>query len=315
LLADEAAGGELADLSTLPQPRLLYVNRLGSWRGLSCVECHSRVPCPQCGGGKPYFSAVRSAYICPDCSYETKELRCLNCGLSTLAAVSPGLEAWPLSPGDLRISGATGGDIAKGRSTYTPGANVHGTSKLLEVIPGLAPASIVYVHAEGQLGPLNDWPQALDMLARLRSLYRAEQEPRMAVCSSRLLEQLGSELSGSEITRQFNLELRLRKLAGLPPFGCIYKLHLIADSKPALERAREAVGRALREDPATKLLRLGKVYAAGLSQGAGPRARRYRAGGFFSNPRLGLAELQGLRWQVRSLGASLQIQAQRGPWL
>jgi hypothetical protein len=292
----------LEAVAALPAPRLVYLNRLGSRRGLSCAECQAAVPCPNCGSNQIYYSAAGQAYHCPNCDFSSSDVRCRRCGLMTLSASSIGLEAFALEPGDLRVSAES--EALPG--PVSPTASVYGTARLLEPLPGVCPGSIAYLHSDGKRGAVDDWPRALDMLARLAALYPGNGHQELLAYG--LLEEFPERMTGHELAQRLQLELRLRRLGQLPPFGCLYQLHLRADDPAGLKAARELLGQALQPDASTQLLRLGQPYPA-----AG--ARGYRLGGFFINPRLGQAELQELRRQVRESGASLQLQALRGPWL
>lgn len=300
--------GGRADTNPLPlelrQPgrrRLVYFNRLGSSRGLRCIECQSGVVCPQCRSPRIHFSAVQRAYTCPQCGFSSRELRCGSCGMATLSAQLPGLEAVTLRPGDLLVQGRAPARMAAGNCE-----TVLGTSQLLEPPAGFWPQDVVYVHAEAHAAQLDDWPQAVDMAARLWALYANPELQQAYLVSDRFRGQLGPQLSRQQLSEQWLMELNLRRLAGLPPFGCIYKLQLLAGTRKAVALAREQLGRALQALPDTRLLRLGRPYEV---------HGRFQLAGLCINPALQPSELQQLRWSIFRAGARLNCIAVRGPWL
>jgi hypothetical protein len=305
---DQPRPGGRADTNPLPlalrQPgrrRLVYFNRLGSSRGLRCTECQAAVACPACRSPRIHFSAGQRAYACPQCGYTSRELRCASCGLATLAAQLPGLEAVTLRPVDQLVQGA-----GAGRNLHAGCETVLGTSQLLDPLAGFWPQDIVYVHADARVAQLDDWPQALDMAARLAALYANPELRNVYIVSDRLRGQLGTGLNAAQLGEQWLQELNLRRLAGLPPYGCIYKLQLMADSRKAVALAREQLGRTLQGLPDTRLLRLGRPYEA---------RGHFQLAGFFINPSLSPRELQELRWRIYRAGARLNCVAIRGPWL
>ncbi len=329
---------QLAELCI--KPSLLYLNRLGGGRELSCSECHAAVPCPSCGGRRVYFRPARRSFLCPDCEWHAADLRCPRCGLQNLAAASPGLENLSMPPDAVLIRGAD----AQQSGGYPAGSDeagcIYGTARLLEPSSSYIQRHIIYIHAEAQTGVLSDWPDALDNALRLALLYSDPDSWKAEaplLIGAQLYEQLGAqaapaapdaapyitpgsaaadpsepaELSASEIASLLQAELKLRRLSGLPPFGCVYQLRARSLSREALDAGRELLGQRLQSDPGTSLLRLGRVYSAGLE--GGKRIQRF--GGWLVNARLGHAELQELRWQLHQLGAGLQYRPLRGPWI
>jgi hypothetical protein len=297
-----------ADTNPLPlelrQPhlrRLVYFNRLGASRGLVCAECGSAVRCPRCGSRAMHYSAQAKAFACPDCGLSERELRCPRCGLGTLAARLPGLEAMRVRPGEL---------LVQGPQPPQPGPDVHtvlGTAQLLEPLPGFWPEQIVYVDPEERdlLGA--DWRSALDMAARLAALYANPALGETCIVSARLAGRVAEpRLTPAAAAVECVLEGRLRKLGGLPPYGCLYHLRALADAAAPLPAVRELLGARLSQHAGTALLRLGKPFT---------RAHRAELHGYLLNPELGWPELQELRWEVNAQGASLGIAALRGPWL
>lgn len=302
----EPRRGQHTDTDPLPLPlrqpdvrRLIYFNRLGSGRGLSCAECHSSVSCPNCGASSVYYRLKPAGYLCPVCKWQNRELRCASCGLATLAMQSPGLEALAPRAGDIVVSGST----HKPPSAQT--TRLIGTASLLDEESAFWPQEIVYMHCETRLGPSSDWPAALDMALRLRALYANPQLESLHIVSARLQEQFGDELGSAAIARQFKQEQGLRRLAGLPPFGCLYELHCTAASRALLTEARRLLGEALSSHPGTTLLRLGRPYA---------QARALRLSGYLANAQLTLRELWDLRWQLFGAKTTLHIHARRNPW-
>ncbi|MCC7479803.1 hypothetical protein IT575_15295 [bacterium] len=325
-------------LASWPLPALLYLNRLGGGRELSCAECHSAVPCPHCGGRQLHFSPAQRAYFCPDCAWRAPDLRCPRCGLQNLAAASPGLESLEMPPGAVLLSAASAGEKAELLARAAQAPWLYGTARLLDPPLPYIQRNVIYAHAESVAGVLSDWPAALDDALRLSRLYCDPQSGAsgsLLLCGAALCEQLGltvdsdsSEaresaapsaiaeaqafrLSAGEIAALLQTELRLRRLSGLPPYGCVYQLRARGFTREALEAAREVLGQRLQQDKATTLLRLGRVYSAGIEGGR----RIQRLGGWLLNPRLGQAELQELRWQLHQLGVSLQFRPLRGPWI
>jgi hypothetical protein len=280
--------------------RLVYFNRLGSGRGLRCVECARAVVCPQCGSARVHYSAAQAGYLCPQCGYSARELRCPECGLATLAAQVPGLEAVALRKGDFVVHGM-GGE----RRAHPESQTVLGTAQLLEPLTGFWPQEVVYVHADARVAQFDDWPQALDMAARLAALYSNPELRYTYIVSARLRAQLGAALSAEQLATQWGLELKLRRLAGLPPYGCLYRLRLRAGTLKAAAAGRLELGRVLQAHPGTRLLRLGRPYE---EQGAA------RLAGHLINPALSARELQELRWEVYRAGARLSITPLCGPW-
>ena len=280
--------------------RLVYFNRLGSGRGLRCVECARGVSCPQCGSARVHYSAAQAGYACPQCGFSTRELRCPECGLATLAAQLPGLEAVALRKGDFVVHGAAGE-----RHAHPECQTVLGTAQLLEPLTGFWPQEVVYVHAEARVAQFDDWPQALDMAARLGALYSNPELRYTYIVAARLRAQLGAALTAEQLAAHWEMELKLRRLGGLPPYGCLYRLRLQAATLKGAAAGRLELGRVLQAHPGTRLLRLGRPYE---EQGAA------RLAGQLINPLLSARELQELRWTVYRAGARLHVTPQRGPW-
>nr|MDQ3023544.1 hypothetical protein [bacterium] len=281
--------------------RLVYYNRLGSGRGLYCAECWSDVACPRCGSSRIHYAPSATRYTCPDCGLSERDLRCPRCNLITLVSVLPGLESVSRRPGDLILHGP-----ASPSHTQDSYASIFGTSQLLDPVAGFWPELIVYVHAEGRVGLMADWPGAIDMALRLRALYNNPQLGELHIVSARLREQLGSSTDAQQVGAQYESELGLRELAGLPPYGTLYHLRAVSAKSSALGEARLAIGEYLQAQPDTRLLRLGTSFRQG---GA------YRLAAWLVNPSITLEKMQNLRWQLQRMDATLTIQALRGPWV
>jgi hypothetical protein len=280
--------------------RLVYFNRLGSTRGVKCVECEAQVGCPRCASLALRFSAARQAYACGACGWQGRDLRCARCGMAALASLSPGLEAVTRRPSDLLVSGAAPARV------HPETNSVIGTAHLLEPLAEFWPQEVVYFHAEDRRGAVDDWPVAADMVARLRALYANPALTAAHLVSTRLAGQLGARLTGAQIAEQWDLEFKLRKLAALPPYECLYHFAILGQTLHVAALARELVGKTLQHTPGTALLRLGKPYGEGA---------QYRVAGMFINGQLSYESLQRLRWQVFGQGAFLGLQPVRGPWL
>ncbi len=280
--------------------RLIYFNRLGSTRGVKCVECEAQVNCPRCGSAALRYSSAQQAYACSGCDWHGRDLRCARCGMATLAALSPGLEAVVRRPGDLLVSGAAPARV------HPETNSVMGTAHLLEPLAEFWPQEVVYLHAEDRRSAVDDWPSALDMAARLHALYANPALANTHLVNTRLAGQLGSQLTGVQAAEQWELEFKLRKLAALPPFACLYHFTILGKTLHVVAVARELVGKFLQHAPGTSLLRLGKPYGAGA---------QYRVAGMFINNQVDYAGLQRLRWQVFAQSAFLGFHAERGPWL
>ena len=280
--------------------RLVYFNRLGSTRGVKCVECEAQVSCPRCGSAALRFSAAKQAYACGNCDWQGRDLRCERCGMASLASLSPGLEAVARRPGDLLVSGAAPPRV------HPETNSVIGTAHLLEPLAEFWPQEVVYFHAEDRRGAVDDWPAAVDMAARLRALYANPALTATHIVSTRLAGQLGARLDGEQITEQWELEFKLRKLAALPPYECLYHFAVLGKTLHAVALGREITGKFLAGSPGTALLRLGKPYGAG---------SQYCVAGMFINGQLSYESLQRLRWQVFAQGAFLGFHPVRGPWL
>jgi hypothetical protein len=297
-----------ADTNPLPfelrQPhlrRLVYFNRLGASRGLQCAECGSCVPCPRCGSRAVHYSAQRRNFVCPDCGLSEHELRCPRCGLGTLAARLPGLEAMRVRPGELLVHGPQA--VEPGPEHYA----ILGTAQLLEPVTGFWPEQVVYLDPEERDLLGSDWREALDMAARLAALYANPALHEVCIVSARLAARLAEHtLVPEQAAVECLLESRLRKLGGLPPYGCLYHLRALADRPAPLAATRELLGSRLSQEAGTSLLRLGKPFT---------RGRRAELHGFLLNPELAWPTLQELRWEVHAQGATLSIAAGRGPWL
>jgi hypothetical protein len=281
--------------------RLIYFNRLGSGRGLFCAECWTAVNCTRCGSSRIHYSPAHVTYNCPECGMSDRDLRCPSCHLMTLVSVLPGLESVTRRPGDLILHGPVSADRIPAQLD-----SVIGTSHLLEPLAGFWPQQIVYVHAEGRVGLLADWPQAIDMALRLAALYDNAELEGVHIVSGRLVEQLGAAAGSEQVATAYRAELDLRELAGLPPFGTLYHLRATSSRSAALAEARQHLGKRLRALPDTVLLRIGTSFRQG---GA------HRLAGWLLNPRITLRELQELRWELHRMNAALTIHAIRGPWV
>lgn len=295
------------DMDPLPlllrQPgvrRLVHFNRLGSSRGLRCVDCGSLVDCPECGSRRIHFSQSAKAYTCPDCSYSSKTLRCQKCGLATLSSQLPGLEAVQRREGDviMRAGEEPLADVAAANC-------VIGTSLLLERLPGFSPEQVVHVHADNPVGYIENWPDELDMLARLVSLYSPGGNEPAWIVSERLPELLGTEIDAGSLAARFMQEMGLRRLALLPPFGLVYRFRLFTGDFSTAQQLRTRLGDELKDDPGTLVLRLGRPVAI---------SGNVRLSGYFVNDGLSYAGLQELRWQLYAAGGTLSVQPVRGPW-
>jgi len=305
-----ARTGGRQDLDPLPlalrQPgtrRLVYFNRLGSSRGLRCIECGSAVGCPSCGSPRIHFSEDFSGYHCPACGFSTLDLRCASCGLATLSAQLPGLEAVSRRPGDVILAGGW-----PDRLVLPEGCSVFGTIKLILSEPRTVfwPQQIVYVHADDRRGALDDWPRVIDEAARLASLYANPELQQVYIISARLAAQLGGSLAAEELAAAWQREDMLKRLAALPPWGRITYLRLRGPSVHALADARRLVAQRLGGPADAPALRLGRTYK--LQHGLG-------LSGYAVNTQLSHRELQELRAEVARLRVSLSLKPQLGPWL
>jgi hypothetical protein len=281
--------------------RLIYFNRLGSGRGLFCSECWTAVNCPRCGSSRIHYAPARSAYSCPDCRVIEKDLRCPSCHQMTLVSVLPGLESVTRRPGDLILHGPLSSDRIPVHVE-----SVIGTSQLLDPLPGFWPQQVIYVHAEGRVGLMADWPAAVDMAARLAALYDNPQLESVHVVGSQVAEQLGGEVTPALLRQRYSEEMELRELAGLPPFGTLYHLRATSARSGPLAVARKYLGERLHSLSGTTLLRIGTSYRQG---GA------YRLAGWIVNAEVTLRELQGLRWELHRMDVALSVHALRGPWV
>jgi hypothetical protein len=281
--------------------RLVHFNRLGSSRGLRCVDCGSLVDCPNCGTRRIHFSQAARAYLCPDCSFSDARLRCARCGLATLSSQLPGLEAVQRRPGDV-ILHSQSVPLPVGREINC----VIGTSQLLERLEGFQPDEVVHVHADNAVGYLENWPQELDMLARLAALYSPESKPGAWLVSERLPDLLGTELESAELAARYMQEMALRRLALLPPYGLVYRFRLFTRDFSTAEQLRRELGDELKGMPDTTVLRLGRPVAISGS---------VRLSGYFVNEAISPNDLQRLRWRLFAKQGTLSIQPVRGPWL
>ncbi|MCB1216452.1 hypothetical protein KDL44_03620 [bacterium] len=280
--------------------RLVHFNRLGSSRGLRCVDCGSLADCPNCGSRRIHYSQQSKAYVCPDCGLHDARLRCQKCGLATLSSQLPGLEAVQRRSGDLIVQG--------NQSVVRPGPEtwcVIGTSQLLEPPPGFHPEQVVHVHADNQVGYIENWPDELDMLARLLNLYEPDGDSPAWLVSERLPALLGTELSPEELSRRYMQEMALRRLALLPPFGLVYRFRLFTRDFSSAQTLRSELGDELKKLPGTSVLRLGRPVALSGS---------VRLSGYFVNDELDPLELQRLRWRLFARQGTLSLQPVRGPW-
>ncbi len=297
-----------ADIDPLPlrlrQPdvrRLVYFNRLGLGRGLRCVECGRRMVCPQCGDSRVYGSSEGALYRCRGCGWQQAGLRCPDCGTATLAMGFAGIEALYRRAGDVLVSAAAGKHQAPGES-----GSVFGTAQLLTPIAGFWPQQIVYVHADVKPALLDDWPGALDMLARLKALYDNPRLKGSFAVGARLSARLGTELSAAQLTELHGQELALRRLAGLPPYGRVCHFRWRARDPQAAWRAGKTAIEQLLESTAREMLWLGRPFR---------RRDGFHLLGYAVNPELDHRGLQLLRDMARRNGATLSIRAQWGPWL
>lgn len=299
---------QLADIDPLPlklrQPdvrRLVYFNRLGLGRGLRCVECGRRMACPQCGDSRVYGSSEGGLYRCRGCGWEQAGLRCPDCGTATLAMGFAGIEALYRRQGDVLVSAAGGKHQAPAES-----GSVFGTAQLLTPAAGFWPQQIVYVHADVKPALLDDWPGALDMLARLAALYANPQLTGSFAVGARLSARLGGELTAAQLVGLHDQEMALRRLAGLPPYGRVCHFRWRAADPQAAWRAGKEVIEQLLETTAREMLWLGRPFR---------RREGFHLLGHVVNPELDHCGLQHLRDAARRHSATLSIRAEWGPWL
>jgi ribosomal protein S27E len=279
--------------------RLVYFNRLGASRGLVCAECQAAVGCPQCRGRAIHYSRRSKHYTCPDCGLTAADLRCPRCGLAALMAHLPGLEAVRVREGELLVAA---GSARPGPEHHT----VIGTAQLLEPISSFWPQQLVYVDADERDLPDSDARTALDMAARLASLYANAELQAVHIVSARLADRVAGRLDPDAIRAFASQEDGLHKLGGLPPYGCLYRLRCLAPQVAPLHAVRELLGGALSQHPGTALLRLGRPFM---------RLRRAELHGWLLNPQITWEQWQALRWEAVRAGASLGINPRRGPWL
>ena len=283
--------------------RLVHFNRLGSSHGLRCADCGSKVDCPECGSRRIHFSQSAIAYICPECDFRDARLRCQKCGLATLSTQFPGLEAVQSRKGDLILHAGSRNDYE-----LSEVSSVIGTSILLEPHAEFKPEEIIHVHADSEVGYLENWPQEIDMLSRLVGLYSGggTVQPSCYIVSERLNELLGAELDCKEIAGKFMKEMKLRSLALLPPSGLVYRFRLFTTDITTADRLRRRLGDELKELRDTTVLRLGRpVVISGT----------VRLSGYFVNDALTANELQVIRWKMFEEKGTLSIQPVRGPWI
>lgn len=316
---DAGAPTALADRDPLPlslrrpdRRYLVYFNRLGASRGVFCVECEARVDCPHCGSAALRYSARERRYECGRCAWQAHELRCPSCGLSVLSAAQPGLEAVSLRAGDIAVTSQT--HKAPGPHTQ----RLLGTSRLLDEESGFWPEEVVYVSAAELHGPLGPTLDALDMALRLKSLYANPELQRVSLVGQGLFDEFASDsgtraaealhghaLAAAQLTQRWKAEMRLRKLGGLPPYGCLYRLRLLSGAVAPAQALRDWLGARLSGLEGTTLLRLSKVQRD--SRGA-------HLSGYWINSAAGWEWLQETRSQAREQGATLWFAALRGPW-
>lgn len=299
--------GQPQDTDPLPlllrQPgrrRLVYFNRLGSSRRISCMECNSQVNCPACGSSRLHFSAVGNGYQCPACGFFSSELRCAQCGLASLAAQSPGLEAVLRRPGDMVVSG----QIPQ-RIVHQERQSILGTTPLLQPPAGYWPQEIVYVHADDWRTVTDDWPRVLDETLRLAGLYDNPQLERVYIVSQRLAAQFGARVEQAALQELWQREAGLRRLAALPPWGWILYLNMRAAGLRQLADARRILAQRFAAADSSAALRLGRAYR--IERGLG-------LSGYCVNPGLSYAELQVLRDAAAKLRVSLVFKPVWGPW-
>jgi len=279
----------------------VYFNRMGSGRGLACVECHNPVGCPQCGSRRIHYSADSGFFCCPQCSYQARDLRCEICGLGNIAILQPGLEAVQRRPGDYLVHRER-----RKRAAHSEHSSVFGMAELLEPLAQFWPQELVYFHAGSEPLVLEDWPAAIDMAARLWALYANPELEYCYIVSTRLRTQLGASLTAAQIKAHWDAEMQLRRLAALPPFGAICRVAIAGDTLGKAAEGRKLAGAFLRSHSGTAMLRLGSPYR---------EHRGFRAAGFFANPSVSYRELMELRWRIHQAGAALFLSPLRGPWL
>ena len=320
--ADDGSAAPMADTDPLPlklrEPgvkRLVYFNRLGASRGLKCMECEAQVACPQCASRQLHYSSQQRRYSCVSCGWHHNSLRCQHCGMMVLAMLAPGLESVVRRPGDLLVHGKAPAKV------HPETSSVIGTAHLLEPPAGFWPQQVVYIHAEDQRELLDDWPRAVDMAARLSALYANPQLAGAHLVSERITRQLEKEeteetgplteeqsrtLSSADIAEKLDVEFRLRSLASLPPYDCLYYVELLAGSLRHGAKVRELLGKRLHALEDVSLLRLGRPYAA---------RSRWQVAGMFACKDVSYEWLQRLRWDIFREDAFLALRPLRGPWL
>lgn len=281
--------------------RLVHFNRLGSSRALRCVDCGTQVDCPSCGSRRIHYSQSARVFQCPDCEFGDARLRCARCGLATLSSQLPGLEAVRRRPGDVILHSQAAPLPADGAYNC-----VIGTSQLLERLPDFSPEQVVHVHADNPVGYLENWPQELDMLARLVALYSPEAKLGAWLVSERLPDLLGTELDAAGIAKRYMQEIALRRMARLPPFGLVYRFRLFTQDFRVAEELRRELGDELKALGDTTVLRLGRPVAI---------SGTVRLSGYFVNEIISPEDLQRLRWRLFAKQGTLSIQPVRGPWL
>lgn len=307
--ATASAQGRVVDINPLPlklrQPerrRLVYFNRLGQSRGLRCVECNTAVHCPHCSSVRLYYSPAAHGYRCSACGLAAADLRCRVCGTAQLAAEYPGLEAIDRRSGDALIHGARARRLA-----HAEHQSVVGTVQLLEPVTEFWPQEVIYIHPDARGGALDDWPQALDMLARLNALYANPHLEGTYIISSRLVEQLGTEIDAERIVAEYAQELTLRRLAGLPPYGRLLRFRLRGPDARLISEAGREVLDCAKEAGGAGMGWLGRPYA---------RRGELQASGYFSaSAGIKSSLLQQLRAELGRRRIRMSIQVEWGPWL
>lgn len=280
--------------------RLVYLNRLGKGRSLSCVECFTPVNCPRCGSKAVFYSGKAQAYRCPACGWEQADLRCRTCGMAMFRAQVAGVEALARRPGDALVYRSAAD------APHPERQSVFGTAALLTPQSGFWPQDIIYIHAQSRIGLIDDWPQAVDMAARLAALYANPQLEHVYIVSQRLPDTLGKALSREQIQAAFKQETGLRRLAGLPPSGCICRFRLRGENAQLLATAGRELGEWLKAADSGCDCRTSRPF-------------RFRDGlelsGYAINPAPGWREWQEYRARLRRQNLSLLLHFSSWPWL
>jgi len=299
------AAGSHVDIDPLPlhlrQPgrrRLVYFNRLGQGRNLRCAECGQGVNCPKCNSTRIHYSGRHGNYRCPDCGWRSSDLLCRNCGTATLSSVLPGLEALTRRSGDALVQASQ-----PGAGAHPETQSVFGTAKLLEPLAEFWPQEIVYVHADVKPGLMDDWHQAVDLVSRLCALYANPHLQYAYIVSAHLRSKIGNSLTRGQAAANFKQDMQLRKLAGLPPFGRLFRFRWRGQDRAKVKSAAKKVMAELGQRLPEAMLGLGTPYRK--------RDGFYQAG-YAVNPDIGEMELQHLRFLSREV--SLSVQVVYGPW-